>query len=133
MKSIGRLFEKGSDEMVKIALRKRAAVKQPVWNVWTWNFNHDELELYDVVPTFIKSLKSLKKVDFPRTVDELSKFLDQEAIYYFWSKCEWEMVIHSWPMHKNEEKVDVYSQLKLNWDAFVSVLWKYIEDKNGKI
>ena len=45
-----------------------------------------------------------------------------ELMYYFWSKCEWEIVITDWPSGKAEYKTDVFYQVKLNWDAFCGYL-----------
>ena len=78
------------------------------WNVWFWNFNQDKLEKLDVVPYFTRSLKRLKKAERPKDLQQLDEFLKSEARYYFMAKCEYEMVLHSWPMLKSEEKVDVY-------------------------
>lgn len=96
------------------------------WNVWIWDFNHDSLEVYDVMPRFIAAFKSLKKKDIPDTIEKLSDWLNSEAHYMFWSKCEYEMIIHGWPERKNDSKVDVYDQLKMNWDAFVEYFYNNI-------
>lgn len=90
------------------------------WNVWLWNFNHDGLEAYDVGFRFLNEYKSLKPKDRPKTHEEIDEWLDHKARYMFWSKCEYEMIIHGWPAQKNDEKVDIYSQLKLNWNDFVN-------------
>lgn len=99
------------------------------WNVWLWNFNHDELETYDVVPIFMRELERLKKKDLPKTKKEFSEFLNGEAQYHFWSKCEYEMIIHGWPVGKKDVKVDVYDQLILNWDKFVDAFWNNLPKK----
>lgn len=101
------------------------------WNVWIWDFNHDKLESYDVVPMFIDELKNLKKSEKPKTKEEFNEFLKREAKYHYWSKCEYEMIIHGWPKNKNNEKVDVYNQLVLNWDTFVDCFWNSLETKKG--
>ena len=41
-------------------------------------------------------------------------------MYYFWSKCEWEVLISPWVGGNDEEiKVDVAWQIMNNWDVFV--------------
>lgn len=99
---------------------KKPAIK---WIVWNWNSSFDQLEDYDVMPYFIRTYKALKKKDRPATIDDLSKWLDTEAHYMFWAKCEYEIIVHGWPMRKNDEKVDIYRQLRLNWDVFVKYFW----------
>ena len=106
------------------------------WNVWIWDFNHDKLEQYDVVPMLLRELKSLRKKDFPMDKKSMNKELKSWARYHFWSKCEYEMIVHGWPVQKNDEKVDVYNQLMLNWDTFSEAFWKNvwkpIVDKKNK-
>ena len=106
------------------------------WNVWIWDFNHDRLEQYDVVPMLLRELKSLRKEDFPMDKKSMNEELKSWARYHFWAKCEYEMIVHGWPVRKNDEKVDVYNQLMLNWDTFSEVFWKNvwkpIVDKKNK-
>ena len=50
-------------------------------------------------------------------------------MYYFWSKCEYEIIVTcnpEWDRFK-KEKIDVYDQLQLNWNKFVDYIW---ENKN---
>lgn len=97
------------------------------YNVWIWNINHDALEQYDVVPRFVESIKRyIKPKDRPQTKKDLEKILESDAHYYFWSKCEYEMVIHGWPTRENDQKVDVYGQLQLNWPIFVDFFWEQV-------
>ena len=105
-------------------MAKKATI--PSYNVWIWGFNHDSLESYDVVPTFIKDLKNFKPKDRPKTKADLNHALRSAAIYFFWSKCEYEMIIHGWPEQKNDQKVDVYKQLMLNWPIFLDFFWEQV-------
>lgn len=102
-------------------------VTVPTYNVWIWNFNHDELESYDVVPRFVDSIKRyIKPKDRPKTKEDLADVLMADARYMFWSKCEYEMIIHGWPEQKNDKKVDVFQQLQLNWLLFVDFFWEQV-------
>ena len=98
----------------------------PSYNVWIWSFNADSLESYDVVPTFLMELKKLKPKYRPKSKEDLDEVLESDARYYFWSKCEYEMIIHGWPVRKNDQKVDVYQQLKLNWPIFLDFFWEQV-------
>lgn len=44
---------------------------------------------------------------------------------YYWSKCEWEIILSHWPPRKNaqELKIDVYDQVMLNWPIFCDYIW----------
>jgi len=54
------------------------------------------------------------------------QILNRECMYYYWSKCEWEMIVSAWPPRDgSDKKIDVYSQLKANWELFKNIV---IED-----
>lgn len=42
------------------------------------------------------------------------------ALWQFWGRCEYEMILESWPPCDNEKgyKLDVMKQLDANWDRF---------------
>ena len=61
--------------------------------------------------------------------------MDKILKYYFWSKAEWEVIISPWVGGKIEQceiKIDVYSQVKINWEAFFNMVTKKFlyEDKD---
>ena len=83
-----------------------------------WDFNYDKLIYYDVLPYFrncykdrikkSKEHKGINESDFnkyfkvPETLDEFKKFVENESKYRFWSRCEYEMICHGWPVQKND-------------------------------
>lgn len=64
--------------------------------------------------------KCTEKADF-------AEKLKKELMYYFWCKSEYEVLISPWCGVKNTEdiKVDVYSQVMLNYDIFVDYVWSF--------
>lgn len=50
--------------------------------------------------------------------DFLEERLRAECHYYFWGKCEYEVVISGWPNENIQKKTDVYEQLEANWCIF---------------
>ena len=56
-------------------------------------------------------------------------------MYYYWSKCEWEIILSAWPSRKdfNEEKIDVFDQINLNWDRFADYVWENRKDIKKEI
>jgi len=54
--------------------------------------------------------------------------LDSVMRFYFWSKCEHEVIIAPWVGDAKEIKIDVYDQLHMNWDKFVDYVWNFKED-----
>lgn len=100
------------------------------------------LEWYAVIES--PNAKSFKKINifhYSNFIYDLEKVLSKhptkEALsselryllkYYFASKCEYEIIISSWPPDKIyplEEKVDVFDQINLNWDNFVDYIWQH--------
>lgn len=67
-------------------------------------------------------IKHLKKCE---SKEELSEALRSSMMYYFWSKYEWEVLISSLSERDEDKalKVDVYWQVKNNWDVFVDYVW----------
>ena len=126
-----------------------------IWNVYERDINSREIKVFNIFnhSSFRESVLKLKKKKFPKEVFE--KHLEREVMYYFWSKCEYEVVVTSFPPYidkieldrVNKEyyeynlkwghyplrmdvypeisiKIDIYNQLKLNWDVFVDYVWK---------
>ena len=87
--------------------------------------------------------------------EEFSKDVMDSLRYYFGSKSEWEVVVTSWPPYVESEeidrlvaeredhikkwgnfyrenvnpsigeKIDVYTQVKMNWNIFIKYLWEH--------
>lgn len=95
-----------------------------VWNVYWEDWNGKEIGKYNIFAhtSFADGCKKAAK-KFKADKDGFSEAVRRELMYYFWSKCEWEIVLGSWPTGRSEEKVDVYDQVMLNWDHFIDYLW----------
>lgn len=62
------------------------------------------------------------------TVDELVEIeLRHKCQYYFWAKCEYEVVVTGWPDTEVEKKIDVYTQLDNNWEIFRNLVFELIK------
>lgn len=131
------------------------------WNVFNYNINKNEIEVFNIFDhgRFCKDVKdSLKKCE---TKEEFSTQLKRNLTYYYWAKCEWEVIVTSWPPRINAEeferltdesekfhkehgiyppysmyvnlcvgkKVDIYSQVMLNFDIFVDYVWSHKRSK----
>lgn len=98
-----------------------------VWNVYTYSWNAKSAEVYNIFlhGGFVKSCqKSLKKYGDDK--DSFLKEVRNDLMYYYWAKCEWEVVIDAWPPSERlpGTKVDVYEQVMMNWHAFSEYLWE---------
>lgn len=93
------------------------------FNVIVSNFNTSEFEAYDVIPYLMDKYKEAK--DKPESFDELKKFVKTTAMYQWWSRCEYEIILDHWPPfkdHKYQKKIDVYDQVIMNIDIVTEIL-----------
>ena len=77
------------------------------WNVYFHDFNRNEID----------------KMEFKEK-------LRKELMYWFWSKCEYEIVISPWVGRNKEEaevKIDIHDQVMLNFNRFVDYCWSFKE------
>lgn len=94
------------------------------WNVYYENFNGKRIEIHNIFNHYrfwedcIKNVK--KNKDNRKNFEEQLK---KDLQYYYWSKSEWEIILTSWQKNFNEEKIDVFEQVKLNWDKFADYVW----------
>ena len=101
------------------------------WNVYVGKFNSQHIEIYNIFDhiSFLGDCrKAAKKYKSDKAAFEESVW--SSLMYYFWSKCEWEILLQHWPPHQDfkDEKVDVFDQVRLNWDAFIDYLWRNKEE-----
>ena len=104
------------------------------WNVYIYSFNEKKIITYDIFShaSFLDDLKKLKKKK--PTFDVFKEEIRKLLMYYFWSKCEWEIILSAWPPstdRKEEKKIDVYDQVMLNFDAFCKYVWESLFTKNS--
>ena len=95
------------------------------WKVFVEDWSSGEIVDYDILASgFSERIKPIiKKVE---SFEEFKKELNSILMYYFWSKCEWEVIITGWPPSERveERKVDVYEQIKLNFEVFAKYIWE---------
>ena len=109
--------------------------------VLTWDFNRDKIEHYDVLPYLRNRLeerieKNKNDEDnyfkVPKSFTDFKKFVEDESLYQFWSRCEYEMIVHGWPVRKNDYKIDVHEQIMMNLDVISGILFDEYWDKIDK-
>lgn len=96
------------------------------WNVFLEDFNARKIVKYNVFrhTSFVRDCaKALAECGKNREAFE--ERLNRELHYYFWSKCEYEIILSDWPPRDDfeAEKVDVYDQIHLNWPIFTEYVW----------
>lgn len=94
------------------------------FNVLFWDFNQDKLTYYDVLPYFRECYNECKKSERPKTFGDFKKFIERKSSYRFWSRCEYEMICHGWPVRRNDYKLDIHEQIMMNIDIITEILYK---------
>lgn len=98
-----------------------------IWYVFRYNINSKTIEKYNIFEHggFKHDCMQLliNITDKEKFIIELKNTLQ----YYFWCKCEYEIVISAWPPSHNDvqRKVDIFSQVMLNWNVFVDYVWNH--------
>ena len=104
-----------------------------VWNVIYHSVNEDKIKTFNVFNHggFRENLKKLYK-KYPEK-EEFAEELRRSLMYYFWCKCEWEIIIGPWCGSRDtkEIKVDVYWQVMNNWEIFLDYVWNAKTSKTG--
>lgn len=74
------------------------------WNVFHENWNAKKIEKFNVFShgTFKKEV--LEALEKSKSKEELSKTVQSAAMYYFWAKCEYEIMLTSWPPSITKEE-----------------------------
>lgn len=125
-------FQIGSWATIK---KKLLLIKRQLTDASNYSKYHDG----DVIIANIKKVLDKHNVDYSKmnklfkqhayrdiAFEAYEQILDRECMYYYWSKCEWEVIVSAWPPRDgSDRKIDVYSQLKANWELFKNIV---IED-----
>lgn len=125
------------------------------WNVYYLNFNEKKIEPFNifqhwrfcedvdkVVKNYKKEIKKegLTKKQLEDLLKDFKEKIRLEVQYYFWSKYEWEIgitepfsniLIDDYTKGRDFpwEKVDVYDQVRMNWDTFFDYLYMNLLEK----
>lgn len=106
------------------------------WNVIFEDFNGRRIDTFDIFKHG-RFADDVRKA-YRRHRDDFGAFgedVRRSLMYYFWSKCEYEVIVSAWPPSDRvrERKVDVYEQVMLNWDVFIEYVWRMCRTrKNAK-
>lgn len=111
--------------------RIRDIVEKLQWNVLYHSINKRT----------VMSLNIFKHSGFVNDICKISENCDsknyfEEEIckslqYYYWCKAEWEVLIYPWcgGSDDNGIKIDVFTQIVLNWTQFIEYLWNALKEE----
>lgn len=96
------------------------------WNVYIEDWNNKTIIAHNVFNhySFMEDCRKIAKKYKER--DEFEHQIRSSLMYYYWSKCEWEIILSGWPATDNfdEKKIDVYDQVAMNWNHFIDYVWE---------
>lgn len=100
------------------------------WNVYVGEYNSGEIEQYNIFHhgRFMDDLRKEAKKHKDSEREDFEERMRRLLMYYFWSKCEWEVVIDHWPQREDKDRwkprhIDVYEQVWQNWIPFCDYVW----------
>ena len=102
------------------------------WMVFRYDFNSRQIEEFNIFDhgRFREEVCKLMD-DASLTYPEFRGHIRSVLMYYFWAKCEWEVVVSGWPDGRGV-KIDVFEQMMLNFDRFIDYLYSEISRKKGE-
>lgn len=99
------------------------------WNVYIGNATHGTIEEYNIFSHdyFLDGLKKISRAYKDTQREEFCEHMRKELLYYFWGRVQWEVIIDHWPPKDDfhDKKVDVYEQVRLNWEPFCDYVWAH--------
>ena len=102
------------------------------WNVLHYNINQRTIDDYDIFKHagFAKDVEKMLGERFDRK--SFDERLKSALLYWFWSRCEYEILVCGWPPSHSDtqRKVDIYSQVMLNFEIFSDYVWSNKEAKS---
>ena len=99
-----------------------------IWNVLLHDFNKDTIEDFNVFDHigFREDLKKVNK-EFPEN-DKFFKEVLSLLRYYFWAKCEYEVLVSGLFDGNQRVKIDAFGQIAANEAAFKEYLLNHRKD-----
>lgn len=96
------------------------------WNVYVESINSRKILPFNVFNHHFFTLGCAKVAKKCMSKTEFAEKVKRELMYYYWSKCEWEVLLASWTSPEDKKthyKIDVYNQIMLNYPRFIDYLW----------
>jgi hypothetical protein len=142
-----------SDAEIKAFKPYREDKSKLVWNVFNErNGAVFPVNIFEYNYKFLEDLLVAKK-KYKDNFEEFANYIRESLQYYYWSKSEYETIITSWPPYVEDEelsrlnsekekriqengkfysaavnlnvgyKIDIYTQVMMNWDRFIDYIW----------
>ena len=98
------------------------------WNVFVHDINKRKIKVFNIFnhKRYKHEIVELLNHRDDYTLEEFKEKVKSSTMYYYWCKCEWEILIAPWvgDFDKESVKIDVYKQLEINWNHYIKYLWE---------
>ena len=98
------------------------------WHVFVHYINKRQMKIFNVFNhgRYRQEIIELLNRRDDYTLEEFKEKVKSSTMYYYWCKCEWEIIIAPWvgDFDKESVKIDVYKQLEMNWNHYIKYLWE---------
>lgn len=104
--------------------------KELVWNVYWNDYNSGAIRvrnIFNLSCTFKEDILKILNTNY--TKKEFTEKVYRSLMYSYWSKFEYEVIITEFTSKKEkaERKVDIFSQVHINFEPFIDYLWNIKE------
>ena len=102
------------------------------WLAYYQSFNGKEITTFNIFdhPGVLQDCKKAYR-KFKNDRDKFFEEVQSTLMYHYWAKCEYEIILSPWMSNNKEEieeKIDVYQQVKMNWEPFCDYVWEHRAD-----
>lgn len=94
------------------------------WNVFLYDCKFKKIGIFNIFDhsKFREDVEEILSLGLFRK--GFDSRLEKTLSYYFWCKSEYEVIISPWIGNDiAERKVDIFTQVKLNWKQFSDYVW----------
>ena len=97
------------------------------WNVYYHDVNKQKIVQRDIFDNSYTKEQVFNFLNESSTKEDFAKKLKSFLIYHYWSRSEYEILIGPWCGGRDtkEIKVDIYSQIMMNWEVFLNYVWSF--------
>lgn len=100
------------------------------WNVLFHDFNKDEIIPYNIFyGDFPVELSKYLKKQKTYKYEDIKEYMNKWALYNYWCKSEYEILVSGLHTKAKDFKIDVYTQIKMNIDRITEYVIKEMDIK----
>lgn len=93
------------------------------WNVYRYDSNRHNMVVWNIF-NHSGFRNDVQQALHNQSIsdEEFEEVIQRSLQYFFWSRCEYEVLLASWPSEEISEKTDIFQQVMINWEHFIAYL-----------